>query len=582
MSQILEPKTSTPPDSEPKCAEPIAASPEWVRRIGCWNAWQASFVLAFCLFFLFNNYLRLFYSDIWGHIAYGNWILDHGKLPTEEPFAPLAEGMPMMCTAWLSQVVLGIVGRWGGPEAYSTLFAVTITLTYLIFARTCYLQTSRIGLSAFTAMLAWGINWGRHAVIRPEMFGGLCFAVLLWLVVRSDSNRTSPSNESDTTEQSHLSFSQRLGLWIGIPVLFVLWANFHGSFVVGFAVLGSLTVGRAVEVFWRQRRIFSILGDSIFRRWLIITELALLATLLNPYGFDLVLHTLLFPSNPNLRDITEWFSLEMVSVEGITVGTSWLILLVVFRHSRLRIVPSDVLLLAIFSLAVCLRVRMVAWYGPIWMVVIAPHMANVFDQIRETQFGIRLRQGVIWAAHSSSRVFLFSLLGIWLTFAFSPTSTFVLGGKPRSAEMLYHGDTPRGVSEYLRQNPPQGLIFNPQWWGDWLVWDGPENLQVMMTTNCVHVVPPRVWKDYLAISAAFGGMSTRLSKYRINTMVVQKDLQADLYRTIRQNLGWKIVYEDELAIVAVRRASLSEAEPDEVRIGDEEDSDNTLEVDSDT
>jgi hypothetical protein len=242
MSQLLESQSA---ESEPIAADEPAA-PDWFNRLWAWNWWQAGVAIVFCLFFLFNNYMRLFYSDIWGHVAYGNWMLDHKSLPTEEPFAPLAEGMPVMCTAWLGQIVLGAAGRAGGTEAYSALFAVSITLTYLILARVCYLQTSRMGLSVIAAFLAWGVNWGRHAVIRPEMFGGLCFAVLLWLVVRSDPNR-----RRDRGEEIQLSLAGRLILWLGVPVLFALWANLHGSYIVGFAVLGGYALGRGIEVLWR-------------------------------------------------------------------------------------------------------------------------------------------------------------------------------------------------------------------------------------------------------------------------------------------------------------------------------------------
>ncbi|MCA9070292.1 MAG: hypothetical protein KDA84_15265, partial [Planctomycetaceae bacterium] len=275
--------------------------------------------------------MLMFFSDIWGHVAYGNWIIDHQSLPTQEPFVSLAEGMPVMCTAWLSQVLLAEAGRLGGPEAYSALFAVSITLAYLIFARVAYLQTSSIGLGVLSAFLAWGINWGRHAVIRPEMFGGLCFAVLLWLVVRSDPARQRLANLPQASTE--MSLANRLVLWVGVPILFLLWANLHGSFIVGFAVLGAYALGRGVEVFWQERRLLSVLSDPQFRRWVLLTELAVAVTLINPYGLDLLIHTFLFPSNSNLKDIFEWFSLDMVSVEGITVGCFWILMLVALRHS---------------------------------------------------------------------------------------------------------------------------------------------------------------------------------------------------------------------------------------------------------
>jgi hypothetical protein len=257
-------------------------------------------------------------------------------------------------------------------------------------------------------------------------------------------------------------------------------------------------------------------------------------------------------------------------VEGIAVGLSWVVLLVVLRHSRAKVAVSDAIILAIFTLAVCLRVRMVAWYGPIWMLVLAPHLRDVLEHVQVTRFGEATEKRFRWASQGSSRIFLFSALGIWLTFTFSPMSTFVLGGKPRTPDMQYHSGTPLGVTEYLREHPPQGMIFNPQWWGDWLAWQGPKDMQVMMTTNAVHVVPPKVWRDYLAISAGLGGLDSRLAKYRINTLVVHKELQSDLERILRQSLAWKIVYEDDLGLVAVRRSAISIEEQSEQPPANEE------------
>ncbi|MCA9067948.1 MAG: hypothetical protein KDA84_03445, partial [Planctomycetaceae bacterium] len=207
---------------------------------------------------------------------------------------------------------------------------------------------------------------------------------------------------------------------------------------------------------------------------------------------------------------------------------------------------------SVFTLAVCLRVRMVAWYGPIWMLVVAPHLKSVFDQLAEFTFRKPYQKYRDWAYQRSFRIFMFSASALWLAFAFSPSSLFVLGGKPRPEDRLYHKQTPLGVANYLRENPPEGRIANPQWWGDWLVWDGPSNLQVFMTTNAVHVVPAKVWNDYLAIANSYAGWESRLVKYRINTIVIHKEKQAPLHRAIRGSLEWKTVYEDELGLVAVR------------------------------
>ncbi len=426
MSQLIEQPIAVTEDTKDPGLE---SANFWQQRFADFWNWKGkhfAFILVFALFFMFNNYMRMFFSDIWGHVAYGNWILDHRALPTDDPFVALAEGMPVKCTAWLSQILLASAGRLGGPEAYSALFAVSITLTYLVLARVVFLQTGRLGIAAAGAFLAWGINFGRHAVIRPEMFGGLCFAILLWLVVRSDPGRTRQPGETDC----ELSAWDKLLLWAGVPALFLLWANLHGSFIVGFAVLGGYALGRGIETLWRERRLSALFADAHFRRLVWLTELAVLATLANPYGLDLLLHTVMFPSNPNLKDILEWYTLEMVSLEGIAMGCSWVMLLVLLRHSRLRVAVSDVILLAIFTLAVCLRVRMIAWYGAVWMLVVAPHLKDVWDQLTATPFANICRKFQKLADYESSRFAMFGLLVIWLAFAFSPASFLLLGGTP--------------------------------------------------------------------------------------------------------------------------------------------------------
>ncbi len=248
MSQLIEHRNPPSEVLETEPAETAQTEAHPYAYLWTWKWRHLGVVLVFCLFFLFNNYMRLFYSDIWGHVAYGHWMIEHQSLPSEEPFVSLAEGMPVMCTAWLSQVFLAIGGRFGGAEAYSAMFAVSLTLAYLVLARVCYLQTSRVGLSVLATFLAWGVNWGRHAVIRPEMFGGVCFALLLWLVVRSDPRRT----REPRSEPGSLSKWDRVLLWTGVPILFAVWANLHGSFIVGFAVLGSYALGRGSKCFGKS------------------------------------------------------------------------------------------------------------------------------------------------------------------------------------------------------------------------------------------------------------------------------------------------------------------------------------------
>ena len=509
----------------------------------------------FAACFVYFNYIPLYHSDIWGHVSYGNWMLDHHELPAEDPYVPLAEGVPVVATAWLSQVILALIERGAGAEGLSHVFALSVLFTYLLYARVFFLQTGRAGSACGGVILVWLISFTRHAVIRPEMFGALCFAILLWLIVRADprhSERVTGARSDDRVPWS---------LWLGIPALFVVWANLHGSFVVGFAVLVSFLLGRSFQVVVQSRRLKAVAEDHQVRRWLLLTELAVAASLINPYGMDLVIHTMLFSSNPNLNDVLEWMRLGMASIQGIQVGLSCLLLSVLLRYSRARVSPASVVMLMIFLTAVCLRIRMLTWYAPIVVFAIMPHLANVLDRNAGRRSSAAF---AVMGARLPRRSYQYTLIAaliVWVCFSFSPASRVVLGGKPRSQDHLYNSDTPRGISEYLRQNPPEGQIVNPQWWGDWLVWDGPPDLPVFMTTNSVHVVPNQVWQDYMRFSTGQPGVEPRLERYRATTVVVHEARQEALAVQLRRSTDWRIVYQDDLGFVAVRR-SMTSAETD--------------------
>ena len=113
--------------------------------------------------------------------------------------------------------------------------------------------------------------------------------------------------------------------------------------------------------------------------------------------------------------------------------------------------------------------------------------------------------------------------------------------------------TPLGVTKFLRENSPETMVWAPQWWGDWLVWDGPSGIQVYMTTN-IHLAPSRVWKDYLIVARAHPSWERILDRYNVQTMVVHKELQEGLARAVRRSVNWQPVYEDDHGII-LQRAS---------------------------
>src|SRR5262245_21485621 len=87
-------------------------------------------LLALC--FVFFSRLPLWHTDLWGHLAYGRWIVEQHAVPRIEPLMPLSRGIPFIDLAWLSQVLGYAVISRGGAPAMQCLHAATITVCVAI------------------------------------------------------------------------------------------------------------------------------------------------------------------------------------------------------------------------------------------------------------------------------------------------------------------------------------------------------------------------------------------------------------------------------------------------------------------
>jgi hypothetical protein len=500
-------------------------------------------VTAFCLVFVVLNHLPLRGTDLWGHVVFGNAILDAHAIPTIDPLLPLAEGMRVVDVHWLSQTIFAAVDRVAGPEGLIGLFTVVVGLSYLFLGRTMFLLTqSRVLTIGLTAAVML-VGWSRVGTIRPENFAFLLFSILFWLETRRRIRR----------DESVLADDARgdLTMWLALPVMACLWANLHGSFPVMIATLGCFFVGRVLEVAWHERNAEAVLLDREARRRLYWLELSAAATLVNPYGIDAWIEAVRFSSNPNLRDILEWNPLILLGPGGFEFAIACLAMAFVWRHSRKPVAPADVLLLGVFGLLAVLQIRMAGWFALVWGVTFAPHAADCVAQWLPRRDEANADDAVDLdapAPDATSYRYTIGCLGmIWIAFAFTTFSRPILGSAPRKVEQLYGDAMPLRATEWLRTSPAEGQVFNPQYWGDWLGRNFPE-MKLFATTN-VHLMPRSAWNDYQRIFRADNGWSETLERYAVRTIIVDRKEQAALVRGMKSLADWKIVYEDDQTLI---------------------------------
>jgi hypothetical protein len=526
------------PDSSDIKAEPVLKpqlSAAWALRLA-----HLPTVAAMGLLFLLINYLPLRPTDLWCHVSWGDWIIANGRLPTEDPAFALAQGMKVVDTAWLSQVIYAAIESAAGPAWLSNAFALVTLITWLVFWRALFLRTGNWLTSFAMLAIVIAISFSRLMTIRPESFGALCFATLFWI--------TAPRESQKVTWQA----------WIGVPLTMMLWANLHGSFLCGLAVLFADALGAVLTSLWQTRSLKTTLGSNEVQHKAFVAELGLIATFANPYGIDLLLTTVLFSGNANLREVLEWHPFAFGGPGSYEFVASWFLAIVLLRFSRHSLQLGSVLAVALFALATLAGNRMVGWYAMTFGIAFVSLLHDLLERTRTVQVlsepaapGEEPSRGFPLVNRSWSYS-LIALLLIWISFALSPVSAPILGGKQRSPAQLYGPETPLGLTNHLIKNPIIGNVFCPQWWGDWLHRSSP-NLQPMMTSN-IHLAPRQLWTDYLRITGVQAGWGNVLGRYAIEHVVVDKKNQVELERALRRDQGWQIQYEDDrAALYAIRK-----------------------------
>ena len=290
------------------------------------------------------------------------------------------------------------------------------------------------------------------------------------------------------------------------------------------------------------------------RRYFLLTELAAVAALLNPYGLRLYAEVLTFSENPNLRSLVEWDPLNFRTVQGQLSAATALALGIVYRLSPRRVSAGEVLALVALGASAMWSARMLIWWTPIAVACFTIHAHAAWRRF----FPLRNDSGAAPAV-GSGKWSVVTLGLVWIFFSYTPFGMSVLHGRVRAMRDSVSRDTPVAAVAWLRDHPPAGLVFNIYEWGDYLLWAGPPDVKVFVTSQA-HLVPPDIWRDYLAVITQSSGWTEAFDRYDVQTLLLDKADRGSLIYNLRENKQWKRSFEDDLAVIFTRQAAESTAE----------------------
>ncbi len=438
----------------------------------------------------------------------------------------------------------------GGLLALKAAFLLAIAGSMAAASRTRGARWPE-ALLLVAAVLA-GARW--HFELRANLVSYLMASVLIliiyWSVVRP-----------------HL-------IWIAVPVM-AAWANLHGSFMLGFGLLGLWVAANGLPCLLR-----SGLSQAIRRVWLTGTVLALsiaLAIILSPFGTTNLTEPFTIARAAEWRTISEWQPVVLTSTRGpSTVWELLLLLILIFAAAGWRWLtqrgaherreagqpePVELLLFdgGLFSVMTALAFS-ANRFVPLALIVLAPVAATLVGPL------LRLRQSWIPTVLSALALATLMLPFVMLVKARYGPANPRYTNETWFQRMVGADRMPYGAADFLNDNAVGGRVFNEWRWEGFLHWRCPQ-LQVflggraqqiysidalhayhevlssqrpadLLARRDVHLVVVPAESEYLALAGklAFGNGAHWAVVFYDNHAVVLSDLSAPPTRALAEGV----------------------------------------------
>ena len=458
-------------------------------------------------------------TDFWWHLKTGQFILEHRALPVPDPFAFTTAGAGEayrgeaitrhfnLTHEWLAQVLLYLVWRAGGFGGVvlfrAALLAVFCGLIGLVAWRRC--GGFYRSLAAACAAAGMAIHF---ALDRPYLVTFLLLAATIAIL------------------------EYRRWLWL-LPPLFLVWANCHGGFFLGWLVLAAYSADALLERAADAPRICAI------------SAAALLASGINPNGFRILQVLLYYRSSAATRNLLEWARPPWFAWNEFTALWLAAALLMLWAWRRVRLV--DWILFAAFLAAAFSAQRntiLVGLIAPIAIVSYLPWKRTLPPLLP----------------------FAASVLLIGIGMPTSWGHAFQL----RAAEWRY----PAGAAHFLAAHHVTGHIFNTYEYGGYLIWRLWPAQQVFIDGRSLS---ESLFEDYgrILYNVEEPGRDAQqlLDRYGVPAIVMNTFEYSEglVYRLAPfladpAQTRWKLVYDDPSAIVLMRQPPPGVAPLDSLRI----------------
>ncbi|HEV2437999.1 MAG TPA: hypothetical protein VG077_18545 [Verrucomicrobiae bacterium] len=470
--------------------------------------------------------------DLWGHVVFGQHMLQHHSIPKVDIYSWTANGQPWINHEWVAEIMLALFyTAWGGSGILLLKMAVGLAsfAVCLRLGAQSLAWPARFVAWAFAALAVVEISYGFAA--RPQIFTALFMSLELLLLQQIHSGKR---------------------LWtLALPVLFLVWVNTHGGVLAGFGLLGLAAGSTTMQLVWDKIRkvpgAMTATGPdpsgwkTVLSLWLAVIA-AGAALLGNPWGAGLI--RWLIGSVLWLRpQIAEWNPTPLnwdhaaFFIVLALAAFSWV-------FTKQKRAWWELAVCGAFALLGLRAIRNTPLFCLVALALVSPHLASALARFRrhlEHLEALGRRAGF-----QKTATVLLAVISAGIAVA-----TFTLHKEHPLTMEVPRSQYPVGAVDFLREHQLHGRTLAFFDWGEMQIFrtpDCPPSIDGRLDTCYPRELIDAHWKFYN--HEPFDGKVLDVDRADLAL------LPANLAGTtaLAHRPGWSVIYYDDLAVILARDA----------------------------
>ncbi len=460
--------------------------------------------------------------DTYWHLAAGRWMIEHGTVPTTDPFSFSMLGAPWTAHEWGSELIMTLVHNAAGWQGLHLLMAVVFAATTAYMTRIMLRHLDPVHVIILMALSIAMMH--THLLVRPHVLAWPILA--LWF----------------STLASNVERGDSPPLWM-LPLL-VLWTNLHASFTLGLAFLAAFALDALLRADSADAQ------KRVVVRWGAFGTTAGLVAMINPRGWHAFTHAIdLMGMKVTLSVVQEWESTNFHEPQLLLL---WLLLVMLLAFSGKLRLPLWRGVMVFFMLYLALKHdrynSLLALTSPFLIVpALRRPLGAQPDDAKASPSSSPSSSPSAIDAIFASMAHKARPMTVAIALAITGLATFALADRWRVVPPDSH--TPRVAVDFAEQSGLNGRVFNAYGFGGYLIFRG---VPVFVDGRADLYGDPYIARLASALSLAKAReLEQMLEEYGITWTLLQPNIPAT--RVLDLLPEWERLYADSVAVIHRRR-----------------------------